>query len=57
MIWLAMVTHASQMNTLGPATSFATSVSLLPQNEQASRRLNMTITSLADYTVINRSRC
>jgi hypothetical protein len=41
-IWLAALTHWSQMNTLGPATNLATSASPLPQKEQANlRRLNI----------------
>jgi hypothetical protein len=42
MMRLATATHASQMYTLGPATSFDTSEALFPQNEQANRfRSNM----------------
>jgi len=37
MIRLASATHSSQMYTRGPATNFATSASLFPQKEHASR--------------------
>src|ERR1700757_967817 len=45
MMRAAAAVHTSQMNTLGPATSFATWDSSLPQNEQRSFRPNIASTS------------
>jgi len=50
MMSLAIRTHALQMWTFGPATSFSTSFSLFPQKEQCRLRIGHLDATILDLT-------
>ena len=56
MTWLQMPIHSSQMYTFGPATSFFTSISDLPQKEQRSAFSFLRVKSLSGDSVPIRKR-